>query len=94
MNDPNKNFSRSSDFYVENGSFFRIKTLQLGYTIPKSVIQPIGLQKVRLYVSGNNLVTFTEYSGFDPEVGGGSYGVDRGLYPQPRFFLVGLNASF
>ncbi len=94
MNDPNKNFSRSSDFYVEDGSFFRIKTLQLGYTIPKSAIQSIGLQKARIYVSGNNLVTFTKYSGFDPEVGGGSYGVDRGLYPQPRFFLVGLNASF
>lgn len=94
MNDPNQNFSRSSDFYVEDGSFFRIKTLQLGYTLPKSLIQNVGLQKLRLYVSGNNLVTFTGYSGFDPEVGGGSYGVDRGLYPQARFFLVGLNASF
>jgi len=94
MNDPNKNFSRSSDFYVENGSFFRIKTLQLGYTLPKSLIKSVGLQKARVYVSGNNLVTFTEYSGFDPEIGGGSYGVDRGIYPQPRFFLVGFNANF
>lgn len=94
MNDPNKNFSRSSDFYVEDGSFFRIKTLQLGYTIPVSVSEKAGFQRVRVYVSGNNLLTFTKYSGFDPEIGGGSYGVDRGLYPQARFYLMGINATF
>jgi len=94
MNDPNKNFSRSSDFYVENGAFFRIKTLQLGYNIPRLVVNKIGFNKIRVYVSGNNLLTFTQYDGFDPEIGGGSYGVDRGIYPQPRFFLFGINASF
>ncbi len=94
MNDPNKNFSRSSDFYIESGAFFRIKTLQLGYTLPLSVNEMIGFQKVRFYVSGNNLLTLTEYSGFDPEIGGGSFGVDRGNYPQPRFFLFGINATF
>ncbi len=90
-NDPNKNFSRSSDFYVEDGSFFRIKTLQLGYTFPSSTISPVGLRDVRVYVSGNNLMTFTKYSGYDPEINGG---IDRGLYPHVRFFLVGVNASF
>jgi TonB-linked SusC/RagA family outer membrane protein len=94
MNDPNKNFSRSSDFYVEDGSFFRLKTVQLGYSIPRQVIEKIGFQKIRVYVSGNNVLTFTKYSGFDPEIGGGSYGVDRGLYPQARFYLVGINATF
>lgn len=94
MNDPNKNFSRSSDFYVEDGSFFRIKTLQLGYALPQRVANRIGMQKLRVYVSGNNLVTFTKYSGYDPEIGGGSFGVDRGIYPQPRFYMVGINASF
>ncbi len=94
MNDPNKNFSRSSDFYVENGAFFRIKTLQLGYNIPRLAVNKIGFNKIRVYVSGNNLLTFTQYSGFDPEIGGGSYGVDRGIYPQARFFLFGINASF
>lgn len=94
MNDPNKNFSRSSDFYVESGAFFRIKTLQLGYTLPRSVNGRIGANKIRFYVSGNNLLTLTQYSGFDPEIGGGSFGVDRGIYPQARFFLVGINASF
>ena len=52
------------------------------------------MTKLRVYVSGNNLVTFTDYSGFDPEIGGGSFGVDRGIYPQPRFYMVGINASF
>jgi TonB-linked SusC/RagA family outer membrane protein len=94
MNDSNKNFSRSSDFYVEDGSFFRIKTLQLGYSLPKSVTDRIGLRKVRLYVSGNNMFTFTGYSGYDPEIGGGSYGVDRGIYPQPRYYMFGVNATF
>lgn len=94
MNDPNKNFSRSSDFYVENGAFFRIKTAQIGYALPRNVIEKIGFRKVRLYISGNNLLTFTQYSGFDPEIGGGSFGVDRGIYPQPRFYLVGVNATF
>ena len=94
MNDPNKNFSRSSDFYVEDGSFFRIKNLQIGYTIPERILSNIGLRAIRVYVSGNNVLTFTKYSGYDPEIGGGSYGVDRGIYPQPRFYLLGLNASF
>ncbi|MEL6634327.1 MAG: TonB-dependent receptor [Bacteroidota bacterium] len=93
MNDPNRNFSRSSDFYVEPGGFFRIKTLQLGYSLPLSVLSKVKIRKVRFYVSGNNLVTFTQYSGFDPEIGGGSFGVDRGIYPQPRFFLGGVNIT-
>jgi len=92
--DNNMNFSRSSDFYLENGSFFRIKTLQLGYTLPNEMTNKIGVQKLRLYVSGNNIATFTQYTGFDPEIGGESFGVDRGIYPQARFFLVGVNASF
>jgi hypothetical protein len=94
MNDPNKNFSRSSDFYVEDGSFFRIKTLQLGYSLPRALNERIGASNIRLYVSGNNLITWTKYSGFDPEIGGGSYGVDRGIYPQARFFMGGINATF
>lgn len=92
--DPNRNFSRSSDFFLENGSFFRIKTLQLGYTIPRISSDKIRYRDIRVYVSGNNLLTFTKYSGLDPEVNGGSFGIDRGFYPQPRFFLFGINAKF
>jgi hypothetical protein len=94
MNDPNQNFSRSSDFYVEKGDFFRIKTLQFGYSLPKNIAKRVGLTKCRFYISGNNLMTFTSYSGFDPEIGGGSSGVDRGLYPQARFFLGGVQIAF
>ncbi|MBL7815605.1 MAG: TonB-dependent receptor [Saprospiraceae bacterium] len=94
MNDPNRNFSRSSDFYVEDGAFFRIRTLQLGYTIPLSISSKVGIKKCRVYVSGNNLLTLTKAKGFDPEIGGGSFGVDRGIYPQARFFLMGGSVAF
>lgn len=94
MNDPNANFSRSSDFYVEDGDYFRIKTLQLGYSIPSQYLKKIGFKNIRVYVSGNNLLTITKYSGFDPEIGGGSFGVDRGFYPQARFYLMGISATF
>lgn len=94
MNDPNKNFSRSSNFYIEDGSYFRVRTLQVGYTLPLSIASKMGLKRLRAYVSGNNLLTLTKYSGFDPEIGGGSFGIDRGLYPQARSYMVGLNVGF
>ena len=91
--DPNRNFSRASNFYVEDGAYFRVKTLQLGYTLPFELTSRVGIRKLRFYVSGNNLLTVTKYSGFDPEIGGNSFGVDRGIYPQPRFFLFGVNVG-
>ncbi len=94
MNDPNQNFSRSSDFYVEDASFFRLRTLQLGYRLPAELASKLFMSNARFYVSANNLFTITNYSGFDPEIGGGSFGVDRGIYPQPRSFMVGLNVTF
>lgn len=92
--DPNQNFSRSSDFFLKKGDYFRIKTLQIGYTFADNVIRKAGLSKLRVYVMSNNLATFTKYTGFDPEIGGGSYGVDRGIYPQARSFMVGVNLGF
>ena len=96
LNDANENnnYSRVSSLFLEDGSFFRIKTLQVGYTLPTKLIQKAGLNKVRFYVMANNLVTFTKYTGFDPEIGGGSYGVDRGFYPQARTYFAGLNIGF
>ena len=91
--DPNRNFTRSSDFFVEDGSFFRIKTLQIGYSLPQHIIERAGMSKLRVYISGNNMFTFTKYKGFDPEIGA-SFGVDRGIYPQPRFYMMGVNVSF
>ncbi|WP_229738539.1 SusC/RagA family TonB-linked outer membrane protein [Parapedobacter pyrenivorans] len=93
--DPNQNYSKPSDFYLEDGSYLRIKTLQLGYTLPTSLTGKIGLRKIRAYASSNNLFTFTKYTGYDPEVGGGSdvWGIDTGVYPQARSFLFGLNLT-
>ncbi len=91
--DPNQNYSRPSGYYLEDGSYLRIKTLQLGYTLPNTLTGKIGIRKIRAYVSSNNLFTFTSYTGYDPEVGGGSdvWGIDTGVYPQARSFLFGLN---
>jgi TonB-linked SusC/RagA family outer membrane protein len=92
--DPNKNFTSPSDFYLSDGAYFRIKTLQIGYTLPVSLSNKIGIQKLRVYVSSNNLLTFTGYTGYDPEIGGGSFGIDRGIYPQARAFIGGVNLNF
>jgi TonB-dependent starch-binding outer membrane protein SusC len=94
VGDPNKNFSSPSPFYLTNGAYFRFKTIQLGYSLPKKVIDKIGMQQFRIYVSGNNLLTFTEYNGYDPEIGGSSYGIDRGVYPQARSYMFGVNLTF
>lgn len=97
--DPNKNFTRPSDFYLSSGSYFRIKTLELGYSLPSNITRAIGLQKMRFYVSGHNLFTFTNYTGYDPEIGGNltgsniSYGIDRGIYPQARSFMFGWDVT-
>ena len=93
LQDGNLNFARSSDFYVEDGSFFRIKSLQFGYTLKGAQAELLGLRKMRVYYSGTNLLTFTKYSGFDPEIGVG-FGVDRGIYPQARVHSIGLNITF
>ncbi|MCW3088965.1 MAG: TonB-dependent receptor [Ferruginibacter sp.] len=92
--DPNHNYSNPSTFYLEKGDYFRIKVLQLGYTLPFALTNKVLVQKVRVYVSGNNLLTLTNYSGYDPEIGGSSYGIDRGYYPQARSFTAGLNLTF
>jgi TonB-linked SusC/RagA family outer membrane protein len=92
--DPNNNFTYPSDFYLSDGSYFRIKTLQVGYTLPVQLATELGIQNARFYVRGENLATFTKYSGFDPEVGGNSFGIDRGIYPQARSYQIGVNIRF
>jgi len=92
--DNNNNFTNPSDFYLENGDYLRIKTIQLGYSLPRNVIDNVGLTRLRVYLTGENLFTFTKYTGFDPEIGGGIFGIDRGFYPQARTGLVGLNIQF
>ncbi len=93
-NDLNGNFSKASDFYLEDGDYLRIKIAQLGYSLPTDIIKGIGAQKFRIYVTGENLFTFTDYTGYDPEIGGNVLGIDRGYYPQARSFLFGANLQF
>ena len=93
-NDTNKNFNNPSDFYLEDGDYLRFKTIQLGYSLPSDAINKSGLQKARVYVTAENLFTFTKYSGYDPEIGGGVMGIDRGFYPQARTLMLGVNLQF
>jgi len=106
-NDYSKN-SRFSDFWLQSGSYLRVKNIQLGYVLPKGISDELKLEKCRFYVSASNLLTFTKYKGFDPEIGVNStgytdvfsanrdlqLGIDRGVYPQPRMILFGINVGF
>ncbi|MBT8292217.1 MAG: TonB-dependent receptor, partial [Eudoraea sp.] len=86
-----------SDFYVEDGSFVRLQNAQLGYTLPVSVVEKAGIDKLRFYISVNNLFTLTKYKGYDPSASSGApigAGIDQGFYPVPRTFLLGLNFQF
>jgi hypothetical protein len=92
--DPNDN-ARVSDRYVEDGSFIKIKNLQLGYTLPAALTKNV-FNKIRFYAAVKNAATFTRYSGFDPEISGGilGSGVDLGTYPQARTYTLGLDLKF
>lgn len=98
FSDPNEN-TRVSDRYIEDGSYLRIRNIQLGYTFPSSIIRKFNASNLRLYVQVQNAYTFTKYSGFDPEVGQDTwdnnlFGVDNGRYPSPRIYTVGINFGF
>ncbi|UHO40499.1 TonB-dependent receptor [Chryseobacterium capnotolerans] len=95
VNDRNENYTKMSDYYLQKGDFVRIKLIQLGYTLPAEVSKSFGASKVRFYVTGENLFTFTKYTGYDPEIAvNDSYGIDRAYYPQARTFLFGANIQF
>ena len=88
FNDPNKN-TRPSDRFVEDGSYFRIKNVTLGYSIPKQVLKKYKLSTAKIYVTGQNLLTLTKYTGFDPEIN--TSGIDNNVYPVTRTFTIGIN---
>lgn len=92
--DPSGNYSKVSDFYVEDGSYLRLKNLTVGYSLPRELYKKLDVNKIRVYVTSNNLFTITKYTGFDPEVGMETYGVDTGRYPQARSFIFGLEVGF
>jgi len=88
-----------SDRYIEDGSYLRIQNIKLGYSLPSSIFEKTGLSKVNLYGSIQNLYTFTNYSGYDPELGALGQnpllmGLDNGRYPTPRTFTIGLDIEF
>lgn len=102
MSDPGYN-RRMSDFYLEKGSYFRLRNAQIGYSLPENVMEAIKIAKIRFYVSATNLFTITDYSGYYPEIGRNgrgnsvnifSSGVDEGAYPVPRTYQLGLQVSF
>lgn len=87
---------QSSDLYITDGSYMRLKNIQLGYTLPQQITNKFFVNKLRFFVAAENLLTFTKYAGYDPEIssGGTSLGVDYGVYPQSRTFTVGFNLGF
>ena len=107
INDPNENYTRATDMLnIENGSYVRLKNIQVGYTLPTAFLDKINCKTWRIYVSAENVFTITDYSGPDPEVGApidfdGSgvssvrdMGIDRGIYPQARTFRLGTSITF
>jgi len=100
--DPAQN-SRPSTRFLENGSYLRLKNVMLGYNVPASTLGSVAkgvVSSLRIYVSAQNLLTITDYSGYDPEVGNRtvnsnlSNGIDYAVYPQPKSFQVGIQANF
>jgi len=98
LNDANNGLR--SDRFVEDGSYFRLKTLQLEYSLPGKLFRKVDLSSLKFFVGGENVFTLTNYTGFDPEIGIGydnnplDRGIDRARYPSPRTFYAGLTLSF
>jgi TonB-linked SusC/RagA family outer membrane protein len=99
--DPNANYSKFTNLYLESGSYFKVRTLQVGYNLPRTILNKWGFQKLRVYVLSQNPFTISKYTGYDPEIGvspdsggGAQYGIDKGVYVPARSFLVGVNVGF
>jgi len=95
ISDPNNN-NRPSTLMISSGNYMKLRQLSLGYTLPESLIGRVGINDVRVYASANNVLTFSGYHGFDPEVGGGNLyrGIDNLSYPNPRTFVLGIQIGF
>ncbi|HUW91744.1 MAG TPA: TonB-dependent receptor [Bacteroidales bacterium] len=96
--DPNEN-ARISDRYIEDGSYVRVKNVSLGYNLPRTLTRKASIDNMKVYVNVQNLLTFTKYSGLDPEVGASQtndnvFGMDNGRYPAARVYTFGLNFTF
>jgi TonB-linked SusC/RagA family outer membrane protein len=91
--EPNNNW-RASDLYIQDGSYTRLKNIQIGYTLPGNITRQASIERLRLWIGAENLLTFTKYDGYDPEIGSES-GVSRmGNYPQARTLNIGVGITF
>ena len=97
IDDPNDNGADYSDRFLENGSYLRIKTIQLGYTIPNDLSKKVSIERCRFYVAGDNLFTSTKYTGYNPDVsadGLGGRGIDYKSYPLSKTIIFGMQLNF
>jgi len=96
INDPNGNYTRVNEYLIEDGTYLKLRHVQLGYNLPSALQSALGTRNLRLFVSAENLFTLTGYSGTDPEVAGGNtdWGIDSRRYPQTRLYTVGVNLGF
>ena len=87
--------TQACSYYVEDGSYLRLKNLQVGFTFPKNIMEKIKIRSLRVYLQAVNLITLTKYSGLDPEIGGNdlAFGIDYGNYPNAKQFIFGLNIT-
>lgn len=94
-NDEHANYKGYTDLWLEDGSYLRLKNITLGYSLPKKVLSKLALTKARFYITAQNPITITNYSGYNPEVGGSikSMGLDKANYPKSKTYLVGLNLT-
>jgi TonB-linked SusC/RagA family outer membrane protein len=99
-NDPNRNITRVSSLYVQNGSYMRVKTLTVGYTLSPKLIKPTGASNIKIYVTARNLFTISPYRGLEPSIGSMASGtaldagIDRYVYPQAKQFMFGVRIRF
>ncbi len=97
VKDPNLNYSSYSDYFVEDGSYLKVKNICIGYTLPKGLLSQFKIDKVRIYVSGQNLFTFTKFTGLDPEFSNDvkNHGLyTQSTYPQTKLYSIGFDLSF
>jgi hypothetical protein len=96
LNNKHANNTQISDYFIEDGSFFRIRNIQLGYNFSQKLLEKLHMQGLRLYVNAQNPVTFKNNTGYTPEIGGSTtrFGVDNGTYPIPAVYTFGMNLSF
>ena len=87
---------QNSNYWIEDGSFFRIRNLQLGYAFSQNVLSRARIKSLRVYINAQNLATFANNTGYTPEIGGSStnFGVDNGTYPVPAIYSAGINLNF